>query len=77
MLPGPVLVAMVTKTEGWGGFSRDRISLAADWSDAQKYGGRDEAGAMMSHAHRFPDGRIRARASIHRHNGHLFKVGLS
>lgn len=66
MLPGPVLVGMVTKTGGiflgGGGVSRDRGSLGADWSDApSNEEGVRQAGSegkeMMSQARGLPDGR--------------------
>lgn len=60
MLAGPVFVTMATEAKvelGRGREpSRDRASLHPDWSEIRR-GGLDVGWAMMSHAHRFPDGR--------------------
>lgn len=85
MLPGPVLVVMVTKT---GGFSRDWISLGADWSDTMKWGGRDRGKGrgewVTSHSHRFTNGRDPHSGRLQAHTDTMgvglvwfFKVGLS
>lgn len=83
MLPGPVLVAMVTET-GRGALSRDRLSLSADWCDAPKRGGEGgEAGAEGDDVTRPPvpwTRGILAQAACkhtHRHNGHLLKGGVA
>lgn len=73
MLPGPVLVVMVTKT---GGFSRDWIFPGADWSDTLKWGGRDgeEGGSdvTLPPVHKWEGSSLRPPANTHRHNGHVF-----
>lgn len=83
MLPGPVLVAMVTKTGGWWETVMWLYPLGfwLVWRmKAWREGMEGERGlVVMSHTHRFPDGRDPQSgrlASTHRHNGRLFKVGL-
>lgn len=58
MLPGPVLAAMVTKTRGivtWASLPGSRL---VGFRESEE-GGLEpvEGGGVMSHAHRFPDGR--------------------
>lgn len=88
MLAGPARVTMATEAKVELGRrrerSRDRASPRPDWSE-NKEGGRggwlDAGQAMMSHAHRLPDGKDphpgAPAGSKHRHNRHVFKVGLS
>lgn len=58
MLAGPVLVTMATEAKVETGRvrepSRDRASVRPDWTQIEMGG---VGWAMMSHAHRFPDGR--------------------
>lgn len=80
MLAGPVFVTMATEAKVESGKgrepSRDRASLRPDWSEMGGGGRLDVGWAMMSHAHRFPDGRDPHPGSLQEANTDTMDVCL-